>query len=249
MLGTGLGVNGHHGFVIRGGRELALERLAGGDAHVCESGWVGEKVPDLGREIVRVAGTEVQTGAAIIDDHGYLVAGGETVGLLRSGATAHSGNHAGPSQRRPRLPPAGLELSPSCPLAHFPSSGSYWTVLTHSATKTRYGLNSSEVTRPKGRDFGAWLGLVPKQISTGDRTILGKISRQGNRYLHVLFVQAARVVLMTWRSPGIRQRRRNRARIAVSWHAAFVSGLTTEKVPFIVAGSAPTRVTAVQAMS
>jgi Transposase IS116/IS110/IS902 family len=33
----------------------------------------------------------------------------------------------------------------------------------------------------KGRDFGAWLGLVPKQISTGDGTILGKISKQGNR--------------------------------------------------------------------
>ena len=31
----------------------------------------------------------------------------------------------------------------------------------------------------KGRDFAAWLGLVPKQISTGDRTILGKISRRG----------------------------------------------------------------------
>src|SRR5438876_4776340 len=29
----------------------------------------------------------------------------------------------------------------------------------------------------KGRDFAAWLGLVPKQISTGDRTILGKISK------------------------------------------------------------------------
>jgi transposase len=43
----------------------------------------------------------------------------------------------------------------------------------------------------KGRDFAAWLGLVPKQISTGDRTILGKISRRGNRYLRVLFVQAA----------------------------------------------------------
>src|SRR3979411_2396764 len=47
----------------------------------------------------------------------------------------------------------------------------------------------------KGRDFGAWLGLGPKQISTGDRTILGKISRGGNRYLRVLFVQAARVEL------------------------------------------------------
>ncbi len=48
----------------------------------------------------------------------------------------------------------------------------------------------------KGRDFAAWLGLVPKQISTGDRTILGKISRRGNRYLRVLFVQAAWVVLV-----------------------------------------------------
>jgi transposase len=28
----------------------------------------------------------------------------------------------------------------------------------------------------KGRDFAAWLGLVPRQMSTGDRTILGKIS-------------------------------------------------------------------------
>ena len=40
----------------------------------------------------------------------------------------------------------------------------------------------------KGRDFAAWLGLVPRQISTGDRTILGKISKRGNRYLRVLFV-------------------------------------------------------------
>ena len=46
------------------------------------------------------------------------------------------------------------------------------------------------------RDFAAWLGLVPKQISTGDRTILGKISKRGNRYLRVLFVQAAWVVLI-----------------------------------------------------
>src|SRR5215831_3718782 len=48
----------------------------------------------------------------------------------------------------------------------------------------------------KGRDFAAWLGLVPRQISTGDRTILGKISKRGNRYLRVLFVQAAWVVLI-----------------------------------------------------
>jgi transposase len=51
-------------------------------------------------------------------------------------------------------------------------------------------------TFSKGRDFAAWLGLVPKQISTGDRTILGSISRRGNRYLRALFVQAAWVVLV-----------------------------------------------------
>ncbi len=35
-----------------------------------------------------------------------------------------------------------------------------------------------------------WIGLVSKQISTGDRTILGGISRRDNRYLRTLFVQA-----------------------------------------------------------
>jgi len=47
-----------------------------------------------------------------------------------------------------------------------------------------------------GRDFAAWLGLVPGQISTGDRTILGSLSKRGNRYLRGLFVQAAWVVLV-----------------------------------------------------
>ena len=59
----------------------------------------------------------------------------------------------------------------------------------------------------QGRDFGAWLGLVPKQISTGDRTILGKISRRGNRYLRSLFVQAAWVVLVKvkcWERYGLK---------------------------------------------
>ena len=54
----------------------------------------------------------------------------------------------------------------------------------------------------KGRDFGAWLGLVPKQMSTGDRTILGSISKRGNRYLRTLFVQAAWVVLVKIKPEG-----------------------------------------------
>ena len=59
----------------------------------------------------------------------------------------------------------------------------------------------------RGRDFAAWLGLVPKQFSTGGRTVLGKISKRGNRYLRVLFVQAAWVVLIrskNWERYGLK---------------------------------------------
>jgi transposase len=43
----------------------------------------------------------------------------------------------------------------------------------------------------KDRDFAAWLGVVPRQISTGDRAMLREISKPGNHYLRVLSVPAA----------------------------------------------------------
>jgi len=48
----------------------------------------------------------------------------------------------------------------------------------------------------RGRDFGAWLGLVPRQHSTGGKPILGRISKKGSRYLRALLVQAAHIILM-----------------------------------------------------
>jgi transposase len=48
----------------------------------------------------------------------------------------------------------------------------------------------------RGRDFGAWLGLVPRQYSTGGRPILGRISKRGSKYLRTLLIQAAKVLLM-----------------------------------------------------
>lgn len=48
----------------------------------------------------------------------------------------------------------------------------------------------------RGRDFGAWLGLVPRQYSTGGKPILGRISTRGSKYLRTLFIQAAHVILM-----------------------------------------------------
>src|SRR5258707_11635426 len=48
----------------------------------------------------------------------------------------------------------------------------------------------------RGRDFGAWLGLIPRQYSTGGRPVLGRISKRGSKYLRTLFIQAAKVLLM-----------------------------------------------------
>jgi transposase len=48
----------------------------------------------------------------------------------------------------------------------------------------------------KGRDFAAWLGLVPRQYSTGGKPILGRISKRCSKYLRTLFVQAAQIILM-----------------------------------------------------
>ncbi|MGH2362686.1 MAG: IS110 family transposase [bacterium] len=48
-----------------------------------------------------------------------------------------------------------------------------------------------------GRQFAAWVGLVPGQYSTGGRSRLGHISKRGDAYLRNLFVQGARSVLQT----------------------------------------------------
>ena len=55
------------------------------------------------------------------------------------------------------------------------------------------------VTDPKvfrsGRDFAAWIGIVPRQDSTGGKQKLGPISKQGDRYLRRILVVGAHAVL------------------------------------------------------
>jgi transposase len=46
-----------------------------------------------------------------------------------------------------------------------------------------------------GRQFAAWLGLVPKQFSTGGKPVLGRITKRGNVYLRTLLIHGARAVL------------------------------------------------------
>ena len=46
-----------------------------------------------------------------------------------------------------------------------------------------------------GRDFSAWIGLVPKQNSSGGKDRLGSISKRGDRYLRTLLIHGARSAL------------------------------------------------------
>jgi transposase len=46
-----------------------------------------------------------------------------------------------------------------------------------------------------GRDFSAWIGLVPKQNSSGGKDKLGNISKRGDRYLRSLFTTGALAVI------------------------------------------------------
>jgi transposase len=48
----------------------------------------------------------------------------------------------------------------------------------------------------KGREFASWLGLVPKQYSTGGKARLLGISKRGNVYLRKILIHGARAALM-----------------------------------------------------
>ena len=53
-----------------------------------------------------------------------------------------------------------------------------------------------------GREFCAWLGLVPKQTGTGGKVRLGGISKRGDTYVRTLLIHGARSVLAHAKEPG-----------------------------------------------
>ncbi|WP_182029242.1 IS110 family transposase, partial [Vibrio sp. B1FLJ16] len=78
----------------------------------------------------------------------------------------------------------------------------------------------------KSRDFSAWLGLVPKQYSTGGKPRLGRITKHGDKYLRTLLVHGARTVianlgdkqdrLSQWCRGVLERRGMNRAIVALA---------------------------------
>jgi transposase len=76
-----------------------------------------------------------------------------------------------------------------CRLLEIPGVGA----LVASAMVAAIGTGSAFA---RGREFSAWLGLVPMQYSTGGKAKLLGISKRGNQYLRRLFIHGSRSVLV-----------------------------------------------------
>jgi transposase len=77
-----------------------------------------------------------------------------------------------------------------------------------------------------GRQLAAWLGLVPRQYSTGGKPRHGQISKRGDIYLRTLFIHGARAALRhlsslpasrrDWATRLLQRRGRNKAAVALA---------------------------------
>lgn len=86
---------------------------------------------------------------------------------------------------------AWLQESDACKaIADIPGVG----FLTATATAAVAAMGDAKAFK-SGREFAAWLGLVPAQIGTGGKVRLLGISKRGDRYLRTLLIHGARSVM------------------------------------------------------
>lgn len=75
-----------------------------------------------------------------------------------------------------------------------------------------------------GRQFAAWIGLTPRQYSTGGQARLGRITKRGDKYLRTLLVHGARSALMRMDGRDDRVSRWARSMLATkSWNKVAVA--------------------------
>ncbi|HEX5423982.1 MAG TPA: IS110 family transposase [Candidatus Acidoferrales bacterium] len=65
-----------------------------------------------------------------------------------------------------------------------------------SVTSLAFVLTMGDVSRfPRGKHVASYLGLIPREYSSGGKQRLGSISKQGNRFMRMLLVEAAQVAV------------------------------------------------------
>ena len=81
-----------------------------------------------------------------------------------------------------------------------------------------------------GRQFAAWLGLTPRQHSTGGKTRLGRITKRGDAYLRTLLILGAKSALQA----ALRQRPERRHRLQ-QWIVAVLGRIGYHKTLVAIA--------------
>jgi len=86
-------------------------------------------------------------------------------------------------------------------------------------TALAYVLTLGDVSRfPRGKQVASYLGLIPREHSSGGRQKLGAITKQGNRMLRMLLVEAAQIAVLPCRSAPV-QPVAHRTAWPRPWHA------------------------------
>jgi transposase len=85
-------------------------------------------------------------------------------------------------------------------------SYAYIAILADEIAFSRSDDKASPDYEVLARSFSAWIGLVPKQHSSGGKNRLGSISKRGNHYLRSLFVAGALAVIRYAKIHGTRHR-------------------------------------------
>ena len=63
-------------------------------------------------------------------------------------------------------------------------------------TSMAFVLTMGDVNRfPRGKQVASYLGLIPREYSSGGKQRLGSISKQGNRFMRMLIVEAAQIAV------------------------------------------------------
>lgn len=63
-------------------------------------------------------------------------------------------------------------------------------------TSLAYVLTMGDISRfPRGKQVASYLGLIPREYSSGGHQRLGSISKQGNRFMRMLLVEAAQIAV------------------------------------------------------
>ena len=71
-------------------------------------------------------------------------------------------------------------------------------------TSMAFVLTMGDVSRfPRGKQVASYLGLIPREYSSGGHQRFGSISKQGNRFMRMLLVEAAQTAVRC--DPGFRQ--------------------------------------------